>query len=75
MQRFILNLKGVKCPDFGLTVRAFFRDLNVESEVEIHSDAHNANRDIKALCEFGGHELKSVTKLNDIEVFTVRKGA
>jgi TusA-related sulfurtransferase len=75
----VLNLIGVKCPDFGQSLRSFFRKADAGTMVLVKSSAHNATRDITALCEYGGHTLiasrSEVFDTKTIFEFIVERGA
>lgn len=72
-----LDMLGIVCPDFGYALRAFMRrdDVPAGSELVIKADAHNAVRDVKALCEFGGHSMLSVHSEAGATVFLLKKGS
>lgn len=74
----VLDLIGVECPDFGLSLRSFFRNAATGTNIMIRSSAHNAARDVMALCEFGSHALIASRSdvVNDINVidFIVKRG-
>lgn len=73
-QLITLNLIGVECPDFGLSLRHFFRTAQAGALVLVQSTAHNATRDIFALCEFGGNTLMgSRTNDSGVSEFVVKK--
>lgn len=72
--RVKLDLKGVKCPDFGLSLRSFFRSAPVDTLVLVQADVHNAQRDVVALCEFGGHKLLVQRETDDCIEFIIRRG-
>ena len=73
-----LDLIGVECPDFSLSVRAFIRKAAPKTKLLVKSSVHNATRDIKALCTYGNHNLISIetTQENkrDITLFLIEKG-
>lgn len=72
--RIKLDLKGVECPDFGLSLRSFFRNAAGNTVVLIQATVHNAERDVMALCDFGGHELVAKrANGNGVSEFIVKK--
>ena len=73
---FQLNMLGIVCPDFGYSLRAFFRDNAVPpgSVIAVTADAHNAERDVQKLCEFGGHCFMEKAASAVGTTYLIRKG-
>ncbi len=71
-----LNLVDMECPDFGLSLRHFFRTAQIGVVVLIQATAHNAARDVHALCEFGGNTLLASRKSESgVQEFVVKKAS
>ena len=74
----ILDLTGVECPDFGLSLRSYFRQTKAETLVVVRANVHNAERDVNRLCAFSSHTLLATRKVtsgsNPIIEFAIKAG-
>ena len=76
VKTYVLNMHGIKCPDFGYSLRQFVRSTGIPpgAEITIHSDAHNSPNDVRKLCDFGGHNFVSASNTSGSYTFVIRKG-
>ncbi len=72
---FLLDTKGLKCPEPVMMLHAKVREMAVGDTVKIEATDPSTVRDIPQFCRFLGHELVVQQEQDDIFTYMVRKGA
>lgn len=72
----ILNMMGLRCPDFIAVLRTFLnKHCEASQTVFIKADEPRSDRDINRLCQFMGHTLVHQADHGDHKVYVIEKGA
>lgn len=72
----ILNLVGIRCPDFTEVLRTFLLKHCLDSQtVFIKADEPRSDRDITRLCEFLNHTLLYKADVGVHKEYVIQKGA
>lgn len=71
---FLLDARGLKCPEPVMLLHAKVRAMTVGETVRILATDPSTERDIPQFCQFLGHELVSHDEVDGVRTFVVRKG-